>query len=413
MSKFIRVMAFWCLAGAMIVGVAVRSQPRGTELMYSEFLQKVERGELRHLTVRDELVTGTLANDRSFWCRIPRDDAQLHTILRNAHVPYAVGSKPFRHSFWGSLIFTLVIPIAFFGLLWRLIYRASQTSNGECDDFAPARVDASSWPWSKTGFENIACLDTAKEQLREILDFLHRPEKYQELGARIPHGVLLVGPPGCGKTLLMRATAGEAGVPCHQVDGSQFRGMRAGIGAWRIRNLFATARTSRPCLVFIDHLDAIGSDRRALSSADMPVANQTVQELAAQMDGFQPNFGVIVIAATHRPELLDPMLLRPGRFDRIIRVEVPEPEERLEILKLHLSGKPMSQDVDLPRLCEGMIGLTGADIANVVNEAALGAVRAGKSSIETPDFETAVVRIRQQQAAIGKKEHFVPRAVES
>src|SRR5213595_2908932 len=245
----------------------------------------------------------------------------------------------------------------------------------------------------RTTFEDVANMISAKSELQEIVDFLKSPEKFQRLGAQIPKGVLLVGPPGTGKTLLARAVAGEAGVPFYSINGSEFIQMFVGVGASRVRDLFRTAKESSPCLVFIDEIDAVGRMRGAGVGGGSDEREQTLNQILSEMDGFQPNESVIVIAATNRPDVLDSALLRPGRFDRHVTIDRPTWHGRMEILKVHTRNKPLADDLNLEAVARKMIGMTGADLRNLSNEAALLATREGKAKIDNTDFERAADRV--------------------
>ena len=419
--RFARLAFFLLVTGvalAYLWGPRIRARP--PYLSYSELLHKVESRQVRRLTLTGQLATGMLARGQEFRCQIPRNDPHFHAALREAGVDYGIRTSFFGGP-WGRLPVYLLVPVAMFYLLWRLIARqASEMSNKEWDDFGPTRraekrsevvqiaiakglrshqLSTRSSPSPRLCFDDVGGLADAKEQLRQIIDFLREPEKYQALGAKIPKGVVLVGPSGCGKTLMMRVVADEADVPYLHVSGSEFDRPNVGEGAARVRKLFEMAKSTRPCLLFLDHLDGIGADRRVTAKPDRPLPNQTANDLAAQMDGFEPNAGIIVIVATHWMDLVDPLLLRAGRLDRVIRIEKPDASERREILELHTAKKPLSDEVDLAALAEQMDGLTGADIANIVNEAAFGAARGGKSEIGASDFEEAVLGAREATAA--------------
>jgi cell division protease FtsH len=435
MRSFARLMLTALLVAFAASHLVDRTRARRTELFYSAFLAKVTARDVRSVTVGRDTAKGTLAGGERFFCRIPRNDPQLYAFLRQAHVPCAVAAEPFER-FWGRAAFLLApLPVVFLVLWLGMRQAGKRVGDPDEEDFAPLKrpqtekldfgpailaeleralqkerkrrpgkaTEARAAEPRPSPFDWIGGLEEAKEQLREIADFLREPEKYQSLGAKIPKGVLLVGPPGCGKTLLMRAMADEIDIPQLHADGSEFDGVQVGLGAKRVRGLFAAARSKRPCLLFIDHLDALGADRRAPAKPDRPLPNQTAYELAAQMDGFERNVGVVVLAATHRPDLVDPLLLRAGRFDRTLRIDKPDAGERSAILRLHAVDKPLREGVDLAALAEQTEGMTGADLANLVNEAAIAAARAGKQCLDGSDFDVALQHATQaRQVTIGQ-----------
>ncbi|MER3414362.1 MAG: cell division protein FtsH [Armatimonadota bacterium] len=307
-----------------------------------------------------------------------------------------------------GLLFTLLLPIAIIVGLWFFLIRPAQSGGNPAINFGRSRARRVNESIPKVTFEDVAGVEEAKQELEEIVDFLKNTKKYVALGAKIPKGVLLTGPPGCGKTHLARAVAGEAGVPFFHISGSDFVEMFVGVGAARVRDLFETAKAHRPSLIFVDEIDAVGRQRGAGLGGGHDEREQTLNQLLVEMDGFDPNTGVILIAATNRPDVLDPALLRPGRFDRQIVVDAPDAKGREQILKIHARGKPLGDDVKLDVIAKRTPGFTGADLANTLNEAALLAARRGKSRIEMDDIEEALDRViagpQRRSRVVDKKE---------
>ncbi len=292
-----------------------------------------------------------------------------------------------------SALLTIVLPLALIVVFWMFFLRQAQSGGNQALNFGRARAKRLGDNVPKVTFEDVAGVDEAKQELAEIVEFLKNAKKFQALGAKIPKGVLLLGPPGSGKTLLARAIAGEAGVPFFHISGSDFVEMFVGVGASRVRDLFETAKTNRPALIFIDEIDAVGRQRGAGWGGGHDEREQTLNQLLVEMDGFDPNAGVILIAATNRPDVLDPALLRPGRFDRRVVVDTPDLIGRKEILGVHTRGKPLSEDVNVENLARRTPGFSGADLANLVNEAALLAARREKTRIEMTDFNDSIDRV--------------------
>ena len=324
---------------------------------------------------------------------LPVDDKDLKPLLEKQGVPFSSES-----SNWGqglNLAVTLLVPLVMIAFLWFVLRRTSDPlgSGGVMGNFirSPAKRFAPSE--QQNTFADVAGMEQAKRELQEVVEFLKNPTKFQKLGAQIPKGVLLMGPPGTGKTLLARATAGEAGVPFFAINGSEFIQMFVGVGASRVRDMFRTAKESSPCILFIDEIDAVGRIRGAGVGGGHDEREQTLNQILSEMDGFQQTEAVIVLAATNRPDVLDPALLRPGRFDRHITIDRPTKEGRMGILKVHTRKVPLSSDVDLLSLASGTIGFSGADLKNLVNEAALNAARYNKTQVERIDFDIARDRV--------------------
>jgi cell division protease FtsH len=315
-----------------------------------------------------------------------RDDDPKNDVASNYH---PVSEMPWIINLLPSLLI-----IVFFIVMWVMMRRSlSSIDGGKAMGFGKARVKQPADEKRKTTFADVAGADEEKEELREIVDFLKQPKKFKELGARVPKGVLLVGPPGTGKTLLARAVAGEAGVPFFSISGSDFVEMYVGVGASRVRDLFDQAKKNSPCIIFIDEIDAVGRQRGAGLGGGHDEREQTLNQLLVEMDGFGANEGVIMLAATNRPDILDPALMRPGRFDRQIVVNYPDIKGREEILKVHARGKPLAPDVDLSVIAKTTAGFTGADLENLLNEAALLAARKGLHSITMPEIEEAAIKV--------------------
>lgn len=367
------------------------------KLTYSEFLKKVDQGKITETTWEsDRKMKGTMEkggnSDTPFEVTLPPDvGRELNKILREKNVN--VEAKEQNNNKWlfiiGSVLPYLLI-IGFFILL----FRQSQASGGnQAFTFGRSKAKQVMDSRGKVTFDDVAGVEEAKEELMEVVDFLRSPAKYKALGARIPKGVLLLGEPGTGKTLLGRAIAGEASVPFYYISGSDFVEMFVGVGASRVRDLFETAKKNSPCIVFVDEIDAVGRQRGAGLGGGHDEREQTLNQLLVEMDGFETNSGVILIAATNRPDVLDPALLRPGRFDRHVIVSKPDVKGREAILKIHSRGKPLGSDVDLEILGKRTPGFTGADLENLLNEAALLAARLSKDKIEMHDCEEAIDRV--------------------
>ena len=366
-----------------------------TELNYTEFQTKVEAGQIKEVTIAAEseagryTITGYLADGTAFRA-ITFPDSSIADYLNEYGV--IINYDAVVASWWLSLLGTLIPMLLIVGLFIFLMQQG-QGSGGKVMQFGKSRAKLQTDSHKKVTFDDVAGVDEVKEELEEVVAFLKEPRKFSALGARIPKGVLLYGPPGCGKTLLARAVAGEAGVPFFSISGSDFVEMFVGVGASRVRDLFEQAKKHNPCIIFIDEIDAVGRQRGAGLGGGHDEREQTLNQLLVEMDGFSNNEGIIVMAATNRPDILDPALLRPGRFDREITVDAPDVVGRRQILDVHAKDKPLAKDVDLDVVARRTPGFTGADLANVLNEAALLAARHNKKKIDMEELEQAVERV--------------------
>ena len=364
------------------------------EVEYTQFLQQVDKGDVSKVVIIQNTIHGTLADGTEFTTitpDAPNNDPDLYQKLSAKGIDIAAENPP--EPPWWSQMFSSVIPILLLIGVWFFIMQQTQGGGGRVMSFGKSRARMSGADKIKVTFRDVAGADEAKQELEEVVEFLKHPKKFNELGARIPKGVLLFGPPGTGKTLLARAVAGEAGVPFFSISGSDFVEMFVGVGASRVRDLFEQAKKNAPCIVFIDEIDAVGRQRGAGVGGGHDEREQTLNQLLVEMDGFAANEGIIIIAATNRPDILDPALLRPGRFDRQIVVDKPDVRGRLAILKVHTKGKPMAKDVDLDIIARRTPGFTGADLSNLVNEAALLAARRDKHKVGMTEMEEAIERV--------------------
>lgn len=388
MNNAFRTLAIWVLILLSIMLLFnYFNQPVGkvSKILYSDFLLEAERGNIDSVIIQNQKVTGKYKDGTEFRTYLP-PDPEIFKILREKGIKVEV--RPEDSGFWQNALISW-LPMILFIAVWIFFMKQMQAGQGKALSFGKARFKTQSDGKNKVTFADVAGIDEAKEELKEIIDFLKDPKKFTRLGARIPKGVLLVGPPGTGKTLLAKAIAGEAGVPFFSISGSDFVEMFVGVGASRVRDLFDSAKRNAPCIIFIDEIDAVGRQRGAGLGGGHDEREQTLNQLLVEMDGFDSNTGIIVIAATNRPDILDPALLRPGRFDRQVVVPKPDVKGREQILKVHTAKVPLAPDVDLALLARGTPGFSGADLANMVNEAALIAARMNKNQVDMQAFELA------------------------
>ncbi len=380
---------FWISAGILIILLwSLIQSPAAAkrDLTFSEFMTEAERGTVAEVTIQDSQVRGKFTDGQTFKTVIPPGYTDVINILRESKVNIIVKDTS------RSPFFTILVgwfPILLIILFWVFFMRQMQAGGNKAMSFGKSRAKLFSSQQKKLTFKDVAGVEEAEEELQEIIEFLKEPRKFQRLGGRIPKGVLLVGGPGTGKTLLARAVAGEADVPFFSISGSDFVEMFVGVGASRVRDLFEQGKKSAPCLIFIDEIDAVGRQRGAGLGGGHDEREQTLNQLLVEMDGFDSNEGVILIAATNRPDILDSALLRPGRFDRRIVVPMPDVKGREDILLVHIRKVPLSEDVDLKVIARSTPGFCGADLANLVNEAALVAARVGQDKVMMKDLEYA------------------------
>ena len=384
-----RSLFIWLFIGIVIILLFnLFSAPKktGDEIIFSEFMTKLDAGEVEEVIIKDSNITGQFKDGKRFKTYAPAYP-DLVKVLRSQSVRITV--KPSEQNPWYWNLFFSWGPVILLAAIWIFFMRQMQTGGNRALSFGKAKARLASEKSVKITFSDVAGIEEAKAEVQEIIDFLKAPQKFQKLGGKIPKGVLLVGAPGTGKTLLARAIAGEAGVPFFSISGSDFVELFVGVGASRVRDLFEQAKKNAPCIIFIDELDAVGRHRGAGLGGGHDEREQTLNQLLVEMDGFETNQGVIILAATNRPDVLDPALLRPGRFDRQVVVSRPDVKGRLEILKVHTRNIPLDEKVNLEQIARGTPGFSGADLANLVNEAALLAARKSKSNVERSDFEAA------------------------
>ncbi len=387
-----RNLALWVIVALLVFALFnlfQGSAPRGTQqsLAYSEFIQQVDAGEVREVTLKGQTITGVLRDGRSIATFAPSDGELIERLQKHNVRISAQPAEDGAPTIWSVLIswFPMLLLIG----VWIFFMRQMQSGGGKAMGFGKSRARLLTEKTGRVTFADVAGIDEAKQELEEIVEFLKDPQKFQRLGGRIPKGCLLVGPPGTGKTLLARAIAGEANVPFFTISGSDFVEMFVGVGASRVRDMFEQGKKSAPCIVFIDEIDAVGRHRGAGLGGGNDEREQTLNQLLVEMDGFESTEGVILIAATNRPDVLDPALLRPGRFDRQVVVPNPDILGREQILKVHMRKVQISPDVDARVIARGTPGFSGADLANLVNEAALLAARANRRLVTMIDFESA------------------------
>jgi len=356
------------------------------EMIFSEFISKLDAGSVEEVVITENYVTGRLRDGKKFKTYL----AEYPDLVKDLKAKgVKITAKPPEQNPWYVNFFFSWGPIIFLVFIWIFFMRQMQTGGNKALSFGKSKAKLMSDKAVKINFSDVAGIEEAKEEVQEIIDFLKSPQKFSKLGGKIPKGVLLVGAPGTGKTLLAKAIAGEAGVPFFSISGSDFVEMFVGVGASRVRDLFEQSKKSAPCIIFIDEIDAVGRHRGAGLGGGHDEREQTLNQLLVEMDGFEGNEGVIILAATNRPDVLDPALLRPGRFDRQVVVPVPDVKGRHEILKVHTKNIPLDETVNLEVIARGTPGFSGADLANLVNEAALLAARKSKTKVDMADFEFA------------------------
>ena len=396
MNPNFRNFALWVIIFLLVVALVLLFQNPGQraqsqDISFSQLLTEVDQGHVREVTIAGAEITGHFNDSRAFSTYAPNDPSLVQNLYKKN---VSITAKP--PSDGNSWLVTLLVNglplIAFIGV-WIFMSRQMQGAGGKAMGFGKSKAKLLTEAHGRVTFEDVAGVDEAKEDLEEIVEFLRDPQKFQRLGGRIPRGVLLVGPPGTGKTLLARAIAGEANVPFFTISGSDFVEMFVGVGASRVRDMFEQAKKNAPCIIFIDEIDAVGRHRGAGLGGGNDEREQTLNQLLVEMDGFEANEGIILIAATNRPDVLDPALLRPGRFDRQIVVPNPDVAGREKILKVHVRKVPLSPDVDLKTVARGTPGFSGADLMNLVNESALMAARRGKRIVTMVEFEDAKDKI--------------------
>ncbi len=362
---------------------------------YTAFYKALEKGEVKNLTIIQgedaRIIKGTLQDAQQFEVIGPPHDEKLIELVKSKEIIFTQEPAP-KTSLWTTLLTSFLPFLLLIGFMFFMIQQ-TQGGGSRVMQFGKSRARLHTDDKKKITFDDVAGVDEVKEELEEVVDFLKYPKKYTKLGAKIPKGVLLFGPPGTGKTLLARAVAGEAGVPFFSISGSDFVEMFVGVGASRVRDLFEQAKKNAPCIVFIDEIDAVGRQRGAGLGGGHDEREQTLNQLLVEMDGFSVNEGIIVVAATNRPDILDPALLRPGRFDRQIVVSIPDVKGRQEILEVHSRGKPLAADIDLNILARRTPGFTGADLANLFNEAALLAARRDHNEVTMSELEDSIERV--------------------
>ncbi|HEY9623188.1 MAG TPA: ATP-dependent zinc metalloprotease FtsH3 [Crinalium sp.] len=399
MNKRWRNAGLYALLVVVVIFLATALLDRGpnqstTTWRYSQFIQEVKDGHVEKVAIRSDRTTAqiTAEDGRKVNVNLPPDDPGLLQILQDNKVDISVSPQT-DDNVWARVASTLLIPFLLLLVLFFVLRRAQNGPGSQAMNFGKSRARVQMEPQTQVTFGDVAGIDQAKLELAEVVDFLKNADRFTAVGAKIPKGVLLVGPPGTGKTLLARAVAGEAGVPFFSISGSEFVEMFVGVGASRVRDLFEQAKSNAPCIVFIDEIDAVGRQRGAGLGGGNDEREQTLNQLLTEMDGFEGNTGIIIIAATNRPDVLDAALLRPGRFDRQVVVDRPDYAGRLEILNVHARGKTLSKDVDLEKIARRTPGFTGADLANLLNEAAILAARRNLTEISMDEVNDAIDRV--------------------
>ena len=394
MNKFVKNVALYVFL--MVIAVAifntfVHPQEKFAEMAYSDFVSQIEKRNVASVVMTENSIKGKLKDGTEFSTYIPNNDMQIVEKMTEGNV--VITAKPPEQPPWWMSLLSSLLPILILVAVWFWIMNQTQGGGGRVMSFGKSRAKMSGEGQVHVNFSDVAGEDEAKEELSEVVDFLKNPGRYTAIGAKIPKGVLLVGPPGTGKTLLAKAVAGEAKVPFFSISGSDFVEMFVGVGASRVRDLFMQAKKNAPCIVFIDEIDAVGRQRGSGLGGGHDEREQTLNQLLVEMDGFGANEGIITLAATNRPDILDPALLRPGRFDRRVVVGRPDLAGRIAILKVHAKNKPLDPDIDLKTIAKKIPGFTGADIANLLNEAALLAARQNRKTISMADMEEASEKV--------------------
>lgn len=393
MNKFAKNVALYVLiiiVAVSIFNTFVHPQQKHSEIAYSDFISQVDNKNVSSVVMTENSITGKLKDGTVFSTYAPDNDPMLLPKLTKSEV--AINVKPPEQPAWWMSLLSSVLPIVILVVVWFWIMNQTQ-GGGRVMTFGKSKAKMADEGKIHVTFKDVAGADEAKEELAEVVDFLRNPGRYTDIGAKIPKGVLLVGPPGTGKTLLARAVAGEARVPFFSISGSDFVEMFVGVGASRVRDLFAQAKKNAPCILFIDEIDAVGRQRGSGLGGGHDEREQTLNQLLVEMDGFGINEGIITIAATNRPDILDPALLRPGRFDRRVIVGKPDLRGRVAILKVHARNKPLDKDINLETIAKKVPGFTGADLANLLNEAALLAARTNRKLITMQDLEEASEKV--------------------
>ncbi len=389
MNQFTRNLTLWAiiaLAMVMLFNMFQQPQSSSQQISYTEFLRQVDSGEITQVTIQGKNLIGHTVNGKNVQTYAPPDGGLVNRLMEKK---VSIKAEPLEDQPWYMTLLISWFPMLLLIGVWIFFMRQMQGGGGKAMSFGRSRARLLNEEQGRVTFQDVAGVDEAKEELSEVVEFLSNPKKFTRLGGRIPKGVLLVGPPGTGKTLLARAVAGEAGVPFFSISGSDFVEMFVGVGASRVRDLFTQGKKNAPCLIFIDEIDAVGRQRGAGLGGGHDEREQTLNQLLVEMDGFESNEGVILIAATNRPDVLDPALLRPGRFDRQVIVPTPDLQGRRHILEVHTRRTPLSDDVKLDTLARGTPGFSGADLENLVNEAALQAAKANDESLTMAHFEWA------------------------
>lgn len=398
MNRIVKNLSIYILLVLVVIAVLMYGAPANNEvrtLSYSEFFQAVEQGRVASVVIKADagtnVITGSFRDGTSFETKGAEGDRELFTLLRDKNVDWKQ-ELPDRPG-WLTTMLLSFLPILLLVGLFFFLMQQSQGGGGRVMSFGKSKAKLHSHDTPQVTFADVAGVEEVEEELLELVDFLKEPDKFSDIGARIPKGVLLFGPPGTGKTLLARAVAGEAGVPFYSISGSDFVEMFVGVGASRVRDLFETAKKNVPCIIFIDEIDAVGRQRGAGLGGGHDEREQTLNQLLVEMDGFSAHESIIVIAATNRPDILDPALLRPGRFDRQIIVSLPDVNGRKEILEVHARNKPLADDVELDVIARRTPGFSGADLENLINEAALLSARVSKKSVGMEELENAIERV--------------------